>query len=269
MKAEQHIAIDELMIYLENSTDSEENVIIEEHLAECDACVANLSSLDALKTGLRKFGEHSQELVESGASTHLTDEEIPSYVKDMCDEDKKRMIVTHLAGCEKCFNDVLAIENVLEQIESEATLIKKVSIISKFIVSHPTRIPAVEREGKELIREAARNCFAPFLLERAFSFSFKGTESTETKLYKKPRKMDIKGFTIEMTQTLTKPPKVIIGIMAKDDFKQVKVTIIYLKEGQEKEQSEMISLRQRNAVIHKENMTVDDIINIEVRGYKS
>ncbi|MFQ5685243.1 MAG: hypothetical protein ACE5GV_01150 [Candidatus Scalindua sp.] len=263
----EHKTIEELMVYLENPIRAEEDETVEIHLAECSKCVSDLSFLDALRTGLREFGQNSRRLVENGVSVHLTNKEIPGYINDVCDKDVKRRIMTHIAGCDKCINDVLAVKSVLEQLASKAALMDKILLLSKFIISSPSRVTAIEKEGKELISEAARNCIAPFLLERTFSFAFKGEEGTKAKLYSKPRKMDIRDFTVEITQTFTKPPKVIIGIMAKEDFKQVKATI-YLKEEQREEQPELLPLRQRNAVIHKENMKIDDIINIELQGYK-
>ena len=78
MKTE-HRTIEELLVYLENPIGSKEDGTVEEHLAECDKCISDLSFLDALRAGLKEFGQNSRRLVESGISAHLTNKEIPGY----------------------------------------------------------------------------------------------------------------------------------------------------------------------------------------------
>ncbi len=262
----KHRTIDELLIYLESPIGAKEDENIEAHLAECDECVSDLHLIDLLRIGIKEFGKHSQSLIVSGKSPHIMNEEISGYISESCSEDEKRMIVTHLAGCGRCLNDVFAIMKLKNQMEQESSLIKQGYLIYQFIRNHPARITSIEKEAKGLLRSAAKFLALPGI-ERALSMSFQGTESNETGLYKKPAIYDkFDEFVIEVTETQSKPPKVIIGIMARKDFKQAKI-IIYLKDEQKKGLTEMVPLHQRNAIVHKEGIRTEDILGIEVQGY--
>lgn len=248
MKTE-HRTIEELLVYLENPLGSKEDETIEEHLAECDKCVSDLEFLDALRAGVVEFKKNSRRLVESGISTHLTNEEISTYLKNVCNEDEKREIVTHLAGCKKCSDDVLAVEYILDQLQAEIALKEKIKLLSKFAINHPARATSLKKEGNGLIHEAINSCMAPFLLGKTFSYSFKGTETSDEGVGEEYRKMETDDFTIEIVQPAGKQSNVIIGVLAKDDLKTVKVTICT-----EEEKSEIVSLDNRRAVLNKENI---------------
>ncbi len=258
MKTE-HRTIEELLEYLENPIGSEKDETIEEHLAECDKCVSDLSFLDTLGVGLKDFGQNSRKLVESGISTHLTNEEVPGYIKDMCNEDERRRIVTHLAGCEKCSYDVMSVENVLTQLKSEMALGEKIKTLSRFAIKHPVRTASLKKEGHELIRDAVKNCMVPFSLGRAFSFSFKGADISSEGVGEEYRKMDTEDFTIEIVQPAGKKTNVVIGILAKDDLKDAKVTICT-----EEEESEIVSLENRRAIINKRDTQAESIRYIKI-----
>ena len=255
----QHKTLEELTVYLESSVGSKEEELIEEHLAECDECISSLDFLNSLKRGLKEFRLHSQTFVKKGLSLHLTNDEIRRYINDACNEDEKRRICPHLAGCDKCFHEVIAIEKVLEQLEFEEKITNEISVFSKFIISYPTRVSALEKEGKEIIREAVRNCIAPFLIGRAFSYSFKGSETLDEGVGKEYRKMETDDFTIEIVQPAGKESKVIIGVLAKSDLKNAKVTICA-----EEEKSEIVLLENRRAVINKENLQAETIRYIKI-----
>ena len=258
MKTE-HRTIEEFLVYLENPIGVKEDETIEDHLAECDKCVSDLSFLDSLKTGLEKFGQDSSELVETGVSTHLTNEEIPGYINEACNEDEKRRIVSHLAGCSSCLDDVFAVKKLTTQLEHESSLTNKSYLLSKFILNRPTRISSVEKEGKDLIREAARLGIALFDIGRSYSFSFEGAQTSQTGLGEEYRKMEVDDFTIEIVQPAGKESNVIIGVLAKNDLANAKITICA-----EEERSEIVSLENRRAVIKKENMHAESIRYIKI-----
>ncbi len=254
-----HRTIEELLVYLENPLGSKEDGNIEEHLAECDKCVSDLSFLDVLRAGLKGFGQNSRRLVESGISAHLANEEISVYLKNVCNDDEKRRIVTHLAGCEKCSNDVLALDNILVQLKSEIALKEKITMLSMFAINNPVRAASLKDEGNELIREAVKNCIAPFLLGKIFSYSFKGAEIIEEGPGKEYRKMETDDFTIEIVQPAGKESNVIIGVLARGDIKSAKVTICAKEE-----ESEIVSLDNRRAVIKKEKLQAESIKYIKI-----
>ncbi len=258
MKTE-HRTIEELLVYLENPIGSKEDETIEEHLAECDKCISDLSFLDTLRAGLKEFGQNSRRLVENGISAHLTNEEIPEYIKDVCNEDERKRIVTHLAGCENCSYDVMSVENILVQLKSEMTLGEKIIALSRFAIKYPVRTPALREEGNELMREAVKNCMAPFLLGRAFSYSFSGTEVSGGGFGEGYRKMETDDFTIEIVQPAGKEANVVIGVLAKNDLKNAKVTICT-----EEEESEIVSLENRRAIINKKDLQAEVIIYIKI-----
>ena len=258
MKTE-HRTIEELLVYLENPIGAKEDETIEEHLAECDKCISDLSFLDALRAGLKEFGQNSRNLVESGISTHLTNEEIPEYIKNVCNEDDKRKIVTHLAGCEKCSYDVMSVENILEQLKSEMTLEEKIITLSRFAIKHPVRTTSLKKEGNELIREAVKSCMAPFSLGRAFSYSFRGVDVSDEGVGEEYRKMEADDFTVEIIQPAGKEANVVIGILAKGDLENVKVIICT-----ENEESEIVSLENRRAIINKKDIKAEAIRYIKI-----
>ncbi|ODS34081.1 MAG: hypothetical protein SCARUB_00754 [Candidatus Scalindua rubra] len=258
MKTE-HRTIEELLVYLENPIGSKEDETIEEHLAECDKCVSDLSFLDTLRIGLEQFGQNSRELVETGESAHLTNEEIPKYIKEACNENEKRRIVSHLAGCSSCLDDVFTVKKLTTQLEREPALTKKSYLLSRFIISRPARMASVEKEGKDLIREAARHGIALFDIGRSLSFSFQGAETSEEKTGEDYRKMETDDFTIEIVQPACKVSNVIIGVLARGDLKNAKVTICA-----EEEKSEIVSLDNRRAIINKDNMQAEAIRYIRV-----
>ena len=258
MKTE-HRTIEELLVYLENPIGSKEDGTVEEHLAECDKCISDLSFLDALRAGLKGFGQDSRRLVESGISAHLTNEEIPGYIKNVCNEDEKIKIVTHLAGCDKCSYDVMSIENILEQLKSEMTLGQKIISLSQFAIKYPVRTTSLKKEGNELIREAVKKCMAPFSLGRAFSYSFRGADVSGEGVSEEYRKMETDDFTIEIVQPSGKEANVVIGVLAKDDLKNAKVTICT-----EEEESEVVSLENRRAIINKKDIQAETIRYIKI-----
>ena len=255
----KHRTIEELLVYLENPIGSKEDGTVEEHLAECDKCISDLSFLDALRAGLKEFGQNSRRLVESGISAHLTNEEIPGYIKNVCNEDEKIKIVTHLAGCDKCSYDVMSVENILEQLKSEMTLGQKIITLSRFAIKHPVRTTSLKKEGNELIREAVKNCMAPFSLGRAFSYSFRGADVSGEGVGEEYRKMETDDFIIEIIQPAGKEANVVIGILAKGDLENAKVTIC-----REKEESGIVSLVNRRAIINKKDIEAEAIKYIKI-----
>ena len=260
---EKCLSDEQLLTYLDSPPGCEDDLKIEEHLEECDSCVSNLDVLDSLTTGLKEFGEHSRKLVESRKSEHLDNEEIFEYINNACDEDRKERAIIHLAGCDNCFHESITMKKTLRQLESEKGIEKKVSIITKFARNYSTRVSALKKKVLELAHKAARNNVAAVHLGRILAVSFKGAECTETRLYKPPQKFPIKDFKVEITQTLTKPTKVVIGIRSEKDLTKVKVTII-LKE-EDNGQSDEVLFQQRNAIIHKENMEINDIDSIKLQ----
>ena len=258
MKTE-HRTIEELLVYLENPIGSKEDEAVEEHLAECDKCISALSFLDALRAGLKEFGQDSRELVETGKSIHLTNEEIPNYINEACNEEEKRRIISHLAGCSSCLDDVFAVKKLTTQLECESSLTEKSYLIFRFIIGRPTRMGSVEKDGKDLIREAARLGIALFDIGRSLSFSFEGARASKTDPGEEYRKMETDDFTLEIVQPAQKESNVIIGVLAKDDLKNAKVTICV-----EEEESEIVSLENRRAIINKKDMQAEAIRYIKI-----
>jgi hypothetical protein len=250
---------EQIMTYLKNPLGCDEDARIEKHLSECDKCVSDLGFFDSLRIGLKKFGEHSRELVETGESIHLSNEETSKYINDSCNDDERRVIVSHLAGCSGCLNDVFTIKNLQSQIERESSLTKKSFLLLKFTMSHPTRISSVEKEAKTLINEAARSGIALFEIGRSYGFSFHGANDTRTKAGEDYRKIEMDDFTVEIIQTTDKHPSVIIGVLARDDTKKVKVTTCT-----EEEKTETVMLVNKRAIINKENLKAESIRYIKV-----
>jgi hypothetical protein len=247
------------MAYLESPLGCDEDVPIEEHLAECEKCVSDLGFFDSLRIGLREFGEHSRELVETGESAHLTNEEIPEYVNEACNEDEKRRIVSHLAGCSSCLDDLFAVKSLLNQMEREPALTRKSLLLLKFTISHPTRIASLEKVAKELIGEAAGRGIALFEIGKSYGFSFQGAEGSGTKTGEDYRKIEMDDFTVEIIQTADKVPSVIIGVLARGDTKNARVTICA-----EEEKTEVVSLDNKRAIINKPNVKAESIRYIKV-----
>ncbi len=249
----------QIMTYLENPLGCDDDARIEEHLAECDKCVSDLGFFDSLRIGLRNFGDHSREFVETGESKHLSNEEIQKYISAAYNDDEKRRIVSHLAGCSDCLNDLFAVKNLLNQIARESTLTKKSLFLLTFTINHPTRIPSVEKEAKALIYEAGRSGIALFEIGRSYGFSFCGASNTRTKSGEDYRKIEMDDFTVEIIQTTDKYPSVIIGVLARDDIKNVKVTVCT-----EEEKTETVKLVNKRAIINKENLKSESIRYIKV-----
>jgi len=260
MKTE-HRTIEELLVYLENPIGSKGDETIEDHLAECDKCVSDLSFLGTLRIGLKKLGQNSRDLIEKGVSVHLTNKEISGYIKETCNEDEKRRTVLHLAGCSNCMDDVFAVRKLTAQLELEPALIKKSYLLSRFIISRPDRIASVENEGRRLIQEAAGRGIALFEAERSFGFAFEGVEVSEERTGEDYRKMEIDDYTIEIVQPSAKEPNVIIGIHAMKDVKQARITICA-----EEEKSEVVTLENRRAIINKENIHAEAIRYIKIEN---
>lgn len=258
MKTE-HRTIEELLVYLEKPVGVKKDEAIEDHLAECDKCVSDLSFLDSLRSGLEKFGRNSSELVESGISTHLTNEDIPGYINGAYNEAEERRIVSHLAGCSSCLDDVFAVKKLTAQLECEPSLTSRSYLISKFILNRPARMGSVEKEGKDLIREAARLGIALFDIGRSLSFSFEGAKTSQAEPVEEYRKMEVDDFTIEIVQPAGKESNVIIGVLARNDLTNAKITICA-----EEERSEIVSLKNRRAVINKENLQAEAIRYIKI-----
>ncbi len=250
---------EKIMTYLENPLGCDEDVLIEKHLAECDKCVSDLGFFDSLRIGLKKIGEHSRELVEAGESIHLSNEEISKYINDSCNDGERRTIVSHLAGCSCCLDDVFTIKNLQSQIERESSLTKKSFLLLKFTINHPTRISTVEKEAKTLIDEAARSGIALFEIGRSYGFSFHGANNTRTKAGEDYRKIEMDDFTVEIIQTTDKHPSVLIGVLARDDVKKVKITTCA-----EEEKIETVTLVNKRAIINKENLKAESIRYIKV-----
>jgi len=250
---------EQIMTYLENPLGCDEDARIEEHLAECDKCVSNLGFFDSLMIGLKKFGEHSRELVEAGESIHLSNEEIAKYINDLRNDDERRIIVSHLAGCSSCLDDVFAIKSLTNQIARESALTKKSLLLLKFAINRPTRISSVEKEAKALIDEAARSGIALFEIGRSYGFSFHGANDTRTKAGEDYRKIEMDDFTVEIIQTTDKHPCVIIGILARNDIRNVKVTTCA-----EEEKTETVTLVNKRAIINRENLKAESIRYIKV-----
>ena len=258
MKTE-HKTIEELLVYLENPIGVKEDETIEDHLAECDECVSDLSFLDSLRAGLENFGRDSGEAVQSGVSAHLTNREIPGFINDACNDDEKGRIVSHLAGCSSCLDDVFAIKKLTTQLECESSLTEKSCLISRFIIGRPTRMGSVEKNGKDLVREAARVGIALFDIGRSLSFSFEGAQASKTDPSEEYRKMETDDFTIEIVQPAGKESNVTIGVLAKDDLASAKITICA-----EEERSEVISLENRRAIINKKDIQAEAIRYIKI-----
>jgi hypothetical protein len=66
-------------------------------------------------------------------------------------------------------------------------------------------------------------------------------------------------FTVEIIQTTDKHPSVIIGVLARDDTKKVKVTTCT-----EEEKTETVMLVNKRAIINKENLKAESIRYIKV-----
>lgn len=258
MKTE-HKTIEELLLYLENPIGVEDDETIENHLAECDECVSDLSFLDSLRAGLQSYSRYSGELVKAGVSAHLTNREIPGYINDACNDDEKGRIVSHLAGCSSCLEDVFTVKSLITQLERESSLIEKSYLISKFIIGHPTRMGSVEKEGKSLVREAARVGIAMFDIGRSLSFSFESAEASKTDHGEEYRKMETADFTIEIVQPAGKESNVTIGVLAKGNLANAKITICA-----EEERTEIVSLENRRAIINKKDIQAEAIRYIKI-----
>jgi hypothetical protein len=250
---------EQIMNYLENPFGYSDDIPIEEHLAECDKCVSDLAFFDSLRIGLTKFGEHSRELVQSGKSAHLTNEEIPGYINDACNEEEKVRIVSHLAGCSSCLDDVFVLKDLLVSLEREPSVIKKSFILLKYTVNNPARITSVENEAKALIGEAAGRGLALFDLEGQYGYAFKGAEESGKKAGEDYRKIEMDDFTVEVAQTTGKSPHVLIGVLARGDTENAKVTICA-----EEEKTEVVSLDNKRAIIKKPNIKAGSIRYIRV-----
>jgi hypothetical protein len=250
---------EQIMTYLENPLGCDEDARIEEHLAECDKCVSDLGFFDSLRIGLKKFGEHSRELVETGESIHLSNEKISKYIIDSCNDDERTIIVSHLAGCSSCLDDVFTIKNLQSQVGRESALTKKSLLLLKFAINHPTRVSTVEKEAKALIGEAARSGIALFEIGRSYGFSFHGANDTRTKAGEDYRKIEMEDFTVEIIQTRDKHPSVIIGVLARDDIRNVKVTTCA-----EEEKTETVTLVNKRAIINRANLKAESIRYIKV-----
>ncbi|MCP4265627.1 MAG: hypothetical protein GY777_08645 [Candidatus Brocadiaceae bacterium] len=250
---------EKIMTYLENPLGCDGDSQIEEHLAECDKCVSDLGFFDSLRIGLKKFEEHSRELVEAGESIHLSNEEISKYINDSCNDGERSVTVSHLAGCSSCLDDVFIIKNLQSQIGRESSLTKKSLLLLKFTINHPARISTVEKEAKTLIDEAARSGIALFEIGGSYGFSFHGANDTRTKAGKDYRKIEMDDFTVEIIQTTDKHPSVLIGVLARDDIKKVKVTTCA-----EEEKIETVTLVNKRAIINKENLRAESIRYIKV-----
>ncbi len=255
----KHRTIEELLVYLDTPIGVKEDETIEDHLAECNECISDLSFLDSLRAGLENFGQESSELVKSSASTHLTNEDIPGYVNEACNEIEKRRIVSHLAGCSNCLDDVFSVMKLTTQLERESSLTNKSYLISKFILSRPTRMTSIEKESKDLFRQAAQLGIALFDIGKSFSFSFEGAQTTQKGPGEEYRKMVVDDFTIEIVQSNSKVPNITIGVLAKDDLANAKITICA-----EEERSELVPLENRRAIINKKNMQVEAIRYIKI-----
>jgi len=258
MKTE-HKTIEELLVYLENPIGVEEDETIEDHLAECDKCVSDLSFLDSLRAGMKNFSRDSGESVKTGLSVHLANREISGYINDACNDEEKKRIISHLAGCSSCLDDVFAVKRLITQLEHEVSLAEKSCLVSRFIMGHPTRMGSIEKEGKDLIREAARAGIALFDIGRSLSFSFEGAQDSKTDQGEEYRKMETEDFTIEIVRPAGKESNVTIGVLAKDDLASAKITICA-----EEERSEIISLENRRAVINKKDIQAEAIRYIKI-----
>ena len=250
----QHKTIEELLLYLDNPLGCENDETIEEHLSECEQCVSDMGFIDNLRLGVKEFGKMAQEFVKNGTSRHLVNDEISGYIRETSNDDEKKGIVTHLAGCNTCMDDVVTARNLLSQVEKEPDLLKKSYLLAKFILMHPVRISLVEKEAKELIGNAARRGIALFEISRSFSFSFKGTDKNSEIDENVYRKMEISDFTIEIIQIDEIIPRIIISIVAKDEIKQANIKICA-----EEEISNVVSLDNRRAILVKENIKFTDV----------
>jgi hypothetical protein len=250
---------EQIINYLENPLGCSDDIPIEEHLVVCDKCVSDLAFFDSLRIGLAKFGEHSRKLVEAGKSSHLTNDEIPGYINGACNEDEKVRIVSHLAGCSSCLDDVFALKDLLVSLERESSIIKKSYILLKYTVNNPARIMSTQEAANSLIEEAVGRGYALFELEKQYVYAFKGEEKSGGKRGEDYRKIEIDDFTVEVTQTTGKAPHIIIGILARGDTENAKVTICA-----EEEKTEMVTLDNNRAIIKKANIKAGSIRYIRI-----
>lgn len=251
----EHKSTEELIDYLDNPLGTDKDKSVEEHLAECDKCVSELSIIEGFRSGLKKFGKNAQEQVTTGSSKHLQNDQLSKYVNESCNRDEKIAIMYHIAGCNSCLEDVFALSRLSTELEQEPSLIKRSILLGKFITSNPDRLTAVKNEANGLISNAAHQGIALFEIGRSFSFAFKSDNTDEKKYYKEYKKMDTDNFMIELIHIENRPSKIIIGITAKYDLEQATVTTIC----KESEISDIVTLDNRRAVILKENIRFEDV----------
>ncbi|MCF6147739.1 MAG: hypothetical protein E3K37_03675 [Candidatus Kuenenia sp.] len=250
---------EQLFTYLKSPYDCNENQLIEEHLMFCNKCRDELNILDTLMTGLRIYGKHATQLVKEGKSLHIKNEVMQRYINETCDEDENKEIVTHIAGCSNCLNDIFAIKKLLYQIRNEPAITKKSFLIAQFALHYPKRIPVVEQEAKDLFKNAAWKEIALFEIVKPFSFAFTGDSDESARHNEDYRKLETDKFIIEMIQPLAKEPTTTIGIVAKEKLEQAKVTICT-----EKEISQTVTFDNNRTIINKEGMQIETIRYIKV-----
>lgn len=268
MRINNHIATEEILAYLSKPLGTNQDYIIEQHLAQCEECVSSLSFLDAISVGFKKFGQYSQNIVNSNRSRHLEDKDIEQYLKNGCNEDDKKRVVFHLFGCVNCLEDLMSIYKIYNEMEQEQSLIVKSYILSKFILGHNFKIKnrrktfLLKNEAGKLYFDSTKQDIALLEINKEFSFgfAFEGDKDIRLNVEKGYEKLELHDFTVEILQPSKTDSRVLIGIIAKcDNIEQAKVTVCA-----EEEKTEIVELNNKRAIINKDVLKAKNIRYIKV-----
>lgn len=168
---------EQLSAYLDDELDAAEKAVVEQHLAECNACAKQLQDLKLMKNALRGLpkAEFKRELdfsfleagstpVKESAGCEPYIELLDAYHDNEVSADEKEKVSQHLKSCEPCNTRLAEIGRLVAALKAMPRLAPSHDIVEKIDLGEKPKSNVLAFPGKKKIAVIAAAAAAVALL---------------------------------------------------------------------------------------------------------